>query len=109
ARCDRCVIGHNFMATGAGNVCRSTPTSKTAMFVSDRLIYLQMQKTASTHVARVLAEVVGGEQHQQHIRLRVEPEGRLVAISIRSPWDWYVSLWAYGCREGGGRSGVFQR
>src|SRR4051812_35017204 len=79
------------------------------MFVSDRLIYIQMQKTASTHIARVLAEVVGGEQHQQHIRLRGDRDGRLVVVSVRSPWDWYVSLWAYGCRGGGGRSGVRER
>lgn len=23
--------------------------------------------------------------------------GRLIAGSIRDPWDWYVSLWGYGC------------
>ncbi|HEX5616065.1 MAG TPA: hypothetical protein VFZ83_13005 [Acidimicrobiia bacterium] len=76
------------------------------MFVGEKLIYLQMQKTASTHIARILADVVGGEQHQQHLRLEIDPEGRSVVGSIRSPWSWYVSLWAYGCRGGGGRWGI---
>jgi hypothetical protein len=80
-----------------------------AVFASDRLVYLQMQKTASTHIARVLAAVVGGEQHQQHIRLRDGKQGRFVTASIRDPWSWYVSLWAYGCRGGGGVSGIRHR
>jgi hypothetical protein len=79
------------------------------MFVSDKLVYLQMQKTASTHIARVLAEVVGGEQHLQHQRLWDDPEGRLVVASIRDPWSWYVSLWSYGCRQGGGVDGIYYR
>jgi hypothetical protein len=79
------------------------------MFVSDRLVYLQMQKTASTHIAKTLAAVVGGEQHLQHKRLAIDPEGRLVVASIRNPWAWYVSLWAYGCRGGGGASGLYNR
>ncbi len=79
------------------------------VFANDRLVYLQMQKTASTHIARVLSEVVGGKQHQQHIRLREEKRDRVVCASIRNPWAWYVSLWAYGCRKGGGVSGIYHR
>jgi hypothetical protein len=77
------------------------------MFVSDRLVYLQMQKTASTHIAKALAAVVGGEQHLQHKRLVIDPHDRLVVASIRDPWSWYVSLWAYGCRGGGGAHGLY--
>jgi hypothetical protein len=79
------------------------------MFVSDKLVYLQMQKTASTHIAKALAAVVGGEQHMQHERLVIDPGDRLVVASIRNPWSWYVSLWAYGCRGGGGRYGLYNR
>jgi hypothetical protein len=79
------------------------------MFVSDRIVYLQMQKTASTHIAKTLQAIVGGEQHLQHMRLAIEPGDRLVMASIRSPWAWYVSLWAYGCREGGGAHGLYHR
>jgi hypothetical protein len=79
------------------------------MFVSDKLVYLQMQKTASTHIAKALAAVVGGEQHLQHRRLVIDPGDRLVVASIRNPWAWYVSLWAYGCRGGGGESGLYNQ
>jgi hypothetical protein len=79
------------------------------MFVSDRLVYLQMQKTASTHIAKTLAAVLGGDQHVQHQQLDFDPGDRLVVASIRSPWSWYVSLWAYGCRGGGGRYGLYNR
>jgi hypothetical protein len=79
------------------------------MFVSDKLIYLQMQKTASTHIAKTLAAVVGGEQFVQHQHLAIDPDGRLVVASIRNPFSWYVSLWAYGCRGGGGEHGLYNR
>lgn len=34
-----------------------------------------------------------------HSRLseRIINSGRLIAGSVRNPWDWYVSLWGYGC------------
>jgi hypothetical protein len=34
-----------------------------------------------------------------HTRLpsEVMRSGRLIAGSIRNPWDWYVSMWGYGC------------
>ena len=76
------------------------------MFVADKLVYLQMPKTASTHIAKALDAVVGGEQHTQHHRLKTDPEGRTVVVSVRNPWSWYVSLWAYGCRGGGGEHGL---
>ncbi len=88
------------------------------MFVAEKLIYVQMEKTASTHIAHVLADLVGGEQLVQHIhltradfggRLPVDTEGRVVVGSIRNPWSWYLSLWAYGCRGGGGRFGTYHR
>src|SRR5881394_2338445 len=88
------------------------------MFVSEKLAYLQMEKTASTHIAKVMAQIVGGEQLVQHIhltrdpfdaRLPVDVSNRLVVASIRNPWSWYLSLWAYGCRGGGGRYGTLHR
>lgn len=75
-----------------------------AMFVNERLIYLQLQKTGCTHVAMLLDKLIGGEQVGKHNRLpaRLESEGRLIVGSVRNPWDWYVSLWAYGCELRGG-------
>lgn len=74
------------------------------MFVNDRLVYLQLQKTGCTHVARLLAELIGGEQVGKHNRLppQFAAGNRLVVGSVRNPWDWYVSLWAYGCEGRGG-------
>ena len=74
------------------------------MFVSEHLVYLQLQKTGSGHVARLLATCVDGDQIGAHNRLALgrPPEGQRVVGSIRNPWDWYVSLWAYGCQGRGG-------
>ena len=77
------------------------------MFVGERLVYLQLQKTGCSHVAKLLAECIEGEQIGEHNRLPPDFAlgGRSVVGSIRSPWDWYVSLWAFGCSGLGG----FQR
>lgn len=71
------------------------------MFVSDKLVYLQLQKTASTHIAQILTEHVGGSYVQKHARLDPEFNDRYIIGSIRNPFDWYVSLWAHGCRARG--------
>ena len=73
------------------------------MFVTDRLVYLQLQKTGCTHIARLLAQICPGEQVQKHNRLPPElrASGRIILGSIRNPWDWYLSLWSYGCGKKG--------
>jgi len=74
------------------------------MFVSDEVVYLQMQKTGSTHVTEVLQKYCRGSQEPKHSQLRDYDEyrERLIVSSIRNPWDWYVSLWAFGCLGRGG-------
>lgn len=78
------------------------------MFISDQVAYLALHKTGSTHLEMLLEKVVGGAIIGKHERLPEEfsTEGKLVLGSVRDPWDWYVSLWAYGCA---GRGGLFQR
>jgi hypothetical protein len=74
------------------------------MYVADRLVFLQLQKTGSTHIAKLLAQLVPGRQRAKHSRpaARLMESGRAFVGSVRNPWDWYVSLWAFGCgREGG--------
>ena len=74
------------------------------MFVADRLIYLQLQKTGCTHIAKLLEQSVGGKQLKKHSRI-ADPAacaGKTIVGSIRNPWDWYVSLWAFGCAGEGG-------
>lgn len=68
------------------------------MFVHPLFVYPQMHKTACTHITRVLQATVGGVQRRKHARLRTDPDPRLAVLgSVRNPWDWYVSLWAFGC------------
>ena len=76
------------------------------MFVGKNLIYLQLQKTGCTHIARMLSESIDGEQVGKHNRLPETRVTQYVAGSIRNPWDWYVSLWAFGC---GGRGSIFHK
>lgn len=75
------------------------------MIVTDKLVFLQLQKTACTHIARILTESFAGRQlNGKHRPLPrgYHPGSRLIVGSVRNPWDWYVSLWAFGCRRGGG-------
>ncbi len=37
----------------------------------------------------------------KHNRPDVMPTDRIVIGSVRNPWDWYVSLWAFGCGGAG--------
>jgi hypothetical protein len=72
------------------------------MFVSDRLVFLQLQKSACTHIANLLGQRLEGRTIGKHEPLASLPAGKLVACSVRNPWDWYVSLWAFGCQRRGG-------
>ena len=66
------------------------------MFVSKDLVFLELQKTGGSHILRLLSQWVKGEIVGKHNRLNWENAGKFVVGSIRNPWDWYVSLWAYG-------------
>lgn len=74
------------------------------MFISDKLAYLQFHKTGCTHIAHLMATHIGGRQVGKHHRVESDQlgaggiESKLIVGSIRNPWDWYVSLWAYGCK-----------
>lgn len=72
------------------------------MIVTDNLIYLQMRKTGCTHIASLLLNTVGGKRLGKHKRLTNYDTSKLVVGSVRNPWIWYVSLWAYGCSGRGG-------
>jgi len=75
------------------------------LIVADKLIYLQLQKTGGAHISKLLQEILGANaRFGQHDRLpdNIPVKDRMVIGSVRSPWDWYVSLWAYGCAGKGG-------
>ncbi len=74
------------------------------MFKSQKLVYLQLQKTGSTHIAKLLSDILEGKQYTKHSRppLSVHKKNKYIIGSIRNPWDWYVSLWSFGCLGNGG-------
>lgn len=67
------------------------------MYVSDDLIFLQLQKTACSHIESILKSCVPGKTIGKHGPLTFDAGGRRIVGSIRNPFDWYVSLWSYGC------------
>ena len=80
------------------------------MFETDRLIYLQMQKTGCSHVADLLDRCYGGEQTNKHAPLGQQLlTEKYVAGSVRNPWSWYLSLWSFGCQRGGSMHGRLVR
>jgi len=74
------------------------------MITTSHLVFLQMQKTGSSHTDRMLREnfdaVYVAPKHARSDQ--IDPAGRLVAGGIRNPFDWYVSMWAFGCLGKGG-------
>jgi hypothetical protein len=73
------------------------------MYVSNRIVYLQLQKTGCTHIAKLLQKYDGGQIIGKHNPLIDWKShlGKEIIASIRSPWAWYVSLWAFGCARRG--------
>lgn len=70
----------------------------------EKLVYLDPQKTGSTFVEEVLLEVFGREPSYRgrHEPLKVRDSKRLHCISVRDPWDQYMSLYRYGRDRRGG-------
>jgi hypothetical protein len=78
------------------------------MLISDKLVFIELQKTGSTHIKTLLRDLVGGKNDGKH---NTPPEellasGKPFIGSIRDPWAWYLSLWTYGCQQKGE---LFQR
>ena len=76
------------------------------MFVAGKLAYHELQKTGGTHICRLLERYAGGTSHGKHNRPGNHAPDTFVVGSIRNPWDWYVSLWAFGVS---GRGAVHAR
>jgi hypothetical protein len=69
----------------------------------EEFIYLDVYRTGSTHVIRLFETVlthppVRAFRHASLTKGRPlgTTGGKTVFATVRNPWDWYVSLWAYG-------------
>lgn len=71
------------------------------MFISDQLVFVELHKTAGSHIGRCLREILPGHQQGKHNPPPPELYERFILGSIRNPWDWYVSLWGFGCDGNG--------
>ncbi len=80
------------------------------MFIGEKLTFLELKKTGSTRTQQILNALpcCSGYIKGKHNRIynfelpeRNELLVKKVVGGIRNPWDWYVSLWAFGC-EGQG-------
>ena len=74
------------------------------MLVSKKLVFLELQKTGSTHIKQLLKKTIGGVNDGKHNQATPElrASGRAFVGSIREPWGWYLSLFTYGCQKKGG-------
>ncbi len=74
------------------------------MLVSKKLVFLELQKTGSTHIKQLLKKTVGGVNDGKHNQATPElrESGKSFIGSIRDPWGWYMSLFSYGCQKKGG-------
>jgi len=74
------------------------------MLVSKKLVFLELQKTGSTHIKQLLKKTVGGVNDGKHNQVTPElrASGKHFIGSIRDPWGWYLSLFSYGCQKMGG-------
>ena len=74
------------------------------MFISNKLIYCHLQKTAGTHLRKLFAKyfLESDKKKSKHSNLGVlKLNNEFVVGSIRNPLRWYLSLWAYGCQGKG--------
>lgn len=73
------------------------------MLISEKLIFVELQKTGSTHIKGLLKKLVGGENDGKHNVPSEEliSSGKKFVASVRDPWAWYLSLWSYGCLQKG--------
>lgn len=82
------------------------------MFISEKIVFIELHKTGSTHIVKLLSNLLEGQQVGKHDPATPDllASQRIFLGSIRSPWEWYVSLWAYGCdRQGAVYKAVTRR
>ena len=72
------------------------------MFITDDIVFLEMEKTGSTFATDVLETYCGGRLKEKHSSMRDHRDAsKIIVSSVRNPWDWYVSMWAFSCSAQG--------
>jgi len=80
------------------------------LIFSDKLIYIELHKTGSTYTRNILSNITSQEWQSKgkHNTYKdvfkdniVDFQSKFKIGNIRNPWDWYVSLWAFGCMNKG--------
>jgi len=69
------------------------------MFISDKLCFLELGKTGCSYIREILSQNIqqGVLTHiHDTINDNLLNSNRFFLGSIRNPFDWYVSLWAFG-------------
>lgn len=76
------------------------------MIEYEKFIYLDMYKTGSTYVVQMLNKLMEGKPVRsfRHAPLtKGRPfnwkQGKYAFATVRNPWDWYVSMWAYSIEQ----------
>lgn len=74
------------------------------MFLNNKSVYIHMPKTGGSHIVSLLSSLTNGyESGDKHGSPAedVLDSDKCYVTSIRNPWDWYLSLWAYGTQGKG--------
>ncbi|HEX2592970.1 MAG TPA: hypothetical protein VHL34_15830 [Rhizomicrobium sp.] len=74
------------------------------MLEYEGFVYLDTQKTGSTFVLNFLKKHTRGEplRERKHMPLRTNTRlNKICFVSARDPWEAYVSLFSFGCTNGG--------
>jgi len=68
------------------------------MIEYQNLIYLDLQKTGSTHIRHLLNYFCTPIRYKQHSRITKHQHrsGKKIFSTIRDPFEWWVSCWAFG-------------
>ena len=70
------------------------------MFISDQICFVELGKTGCSYIRKILEEnIKSGELTAIHDQItnNLINSKRLKVGSIRNPFDWYISLWSFGC------------
>ena len=76
------------------------------MIEYEKFIYLDMYKTGSTYVDSLLRKLIEGKpvRRTRHAPITAGrpffwKRGKYAFATVRNPWDWYVSMWAYSIKQ----------